>query len=330
MAFLPDGRHADHRAAGPAAGLRQRQAGAHAAGRRAQGPCQRPGRAARCLPASPTSPRTACSISPIRRRARAGRRDHGGAGRAGRRRPARRRPSIFEALPRRQGSLHSRLAHRLRPRRADVCHDAATATRCSGRRISRDLRRQDRAAQGRRLGAAGQSLRRPGRTRGRRSSPGAIAIRRAWRCIPRPAGSGRSSTGRSGGDELNILKAGANYGWPRATHGIDYDGSDHHQHKPLPGMEDPLRTWVPSISPCGLCFYTGDNVPGLEGLAVHRRAVGLRAVPDRARRRALSSSEERLIEGRLPYIRDVRQGPDGLLYLVTHSDDGGLFRLEPA
>ena len=135
--------------------------------------------------------------------------------------------------------------------------------------------------------------------------------------------------GPRGGDELNLLKAGANYGWPLATHGIDYNGSIISEHKSLPGMEDPVRAWVPSISPCGLCFYTGDKFPDWKG-SVFTGALSAYALfrieldGDRYR------SEERLIDGRLPYIRDVRQGPDGLLYLVTHSDQGGLFRLEPA
>jgi glucose/arabinose dehydrogenase len=135
--------------------------------------------------------------------------------------------------------------------------------------------------------------------------------------------------GPRGGDELNLLKAGANYGWPLATHGIDYDGSTISPHKSLPGMEDPLRVWTPSISPCGLCFYSGSAFPawkgslftgGLSAFALFRLELAGEKVVN----------EERLIEGRLPYIRDVRQGPDGLLYLVTHSDDGGLFRLDPA
>jgi aldose sugar dehydrogenase len=135
--------------------------------------------------------------------------------------------------------------------------------------------------------------------------------------------------GPRGGDELNILKPGANYGWPLATHGIDYNGAIISPNRSLPGMEDPLRVWTPSISPCGLCFYTGDAFPGWKGslftgglsaYALFRLELdGERVV-----------GEERLIEGRLPYIRDVRQGPDGLIYLVTHSDDGGLFRLDPA
>ncbi len=135
--------------------------------------------------------------------------------------------------------------------------------------------------------------------------------------------------GPRGGDELNLLKAGANYGWPLATHGIDYSGAIISPNKSLPGMEDPVRVWVPSISPCGLCFYTGDRFPGWKGSlftgALSNNAL-FRIELDGERWK----SEERLIVDRLPYIRDVRQGPDGFLYLVTHSDDGGLFRLEPA
>ena len=135
--------------------------------------------------------------------------------------------------------------------------------------------------------------------------------------------------GPRGGDELNLLKPGANYGWPLATHGIDYNGSIISPNKSLPGMEDPLRVWTPSISPCGLCFYTGTAFPGWKGslFTGGLSAYALFRIELDGERYV---DEERLIEGRLPYIRDVRQGPDGLLYLVTHSDDGGLFRLEPA
>ena len=135
--------------------------------------------------------------------------------------------------------------------------------------------------------------------------------------------------GPRGGDELNLLKAGANYGWPRATHGIDYSGSTISPNKSLPGMEDPVRVWVPSISPSGLAFYTGDRFPGWKG------SVFTGALSDNALIRIELDGdrylgEERLLVDLLPYIRDVRQGPDGLLYLVTHTDSGGLYRLEPA
>jgi len=135
--------------------------------------------------------------------------------------------------------------------------------------------------------------------------------------------------GPKGGDELNILKAGANYGWPRVTYGANYDGSKITDNRHLPGMEDALRTWVPSISPCGLTFYTGDKFPAWQG-SLFTGALSANALFRIDVNGERYVNEERLIEGRLPYIRDVRQGPDGLLYLVTHSDDGGLFRLEPA
>jgi len=135
--------------------------------------------------------------------------------------------------------------------------------------------------------------------------------------------------GPRGGDELNILKPGANYGWPLATHGIDYDGSIISPNKSLPGMEDPLRVWTPSISPCGLAFYTADAFPGWKG-SLFTGGLSAYALFRLETDGEKIVNEERLIEGRLPYIRDVRQGPDGLLYLVTHSDDGGLFRLDPA
>ncbi len=135
--------------------------------------------------------------------------------------------------------------------------------------------------------------------------------------------------GPRGGDELNLLSAGANYGWPLATHGIDYNGAKISDHKSLPGMTDPVRFWVPSISPCGLVFYTGDKFPGWKGSlftgALSNHAL-FRIELDGDR----YLGEERLLIDRLPFIRDVRQGPDGLLYLVTYSDDGGLYRLEPA
>lgn len=135
--------------------------------------------------------------------------------------------------------------------------------------------------------------------------------------------------GPKGGDELNVLKAGANYGWPLATHGVNYDGSIISTHTRLPGMEDPLRFWTPSISPCGLCFYTADKFPGWKG-SLFTGALSSNALYRIEVDGEKYRGEELLLEGRLPYIRDVRQGPDGLLYLVTQSDDGGLYRLDPA
>ncbi|HEX2888492.1 PQQ-dependent sugar dehydrogenase [Vineibacter terrae] len=134
--------------------------------------------------------------------------------------------------------------------------------------------------------------------------------------------------GPRGGDELNLLKTGANYGWPLATQGIDYSGAKISDHKSLPGMEDPVRAWVPSISPCGLVIYNGSAFPawrgsffigGLSASALFRVEIdGERYV-----------SEERLLADMFD-IRDVRQGPDGMLYLISRSDNGALYRVEPA
>lgn len=135
--------------------------------------------------------------------------------------------------------------------------------------------------------------------------------------------------GPRGGDELNLLKAGANYGWPLATHGIDYSGSTISPNKSLPGMEDPVRVWVPSISPSGLAFYTGDRFPGWKG-SVFTGALSNNALFRIELDGDRYVGEERLLVDLLPYIRDVRQGPDGLIYIVTHTDSGGLYRLEPA
>jgi glucose/arabinose dehydrogenase len=134
--------------------------------------------------------------------------------------------------------------------------------------------------------------------------------------------------GPRGGDELNLLKSGANYGWPLATHGIDYGGGKISDNKSLPGMEDPARVWVPSISPCGLAIYSGNAFPGWRGSfftgALSADALFRIEVDDER-----YVTEERLVAGAVPHIRDVRQGPDGLIYLLTRTD-GGLHRLEPA
>ncbi len=135
--------------------------------------------------------------------------------------------------------------------------------------------------------------------------------------------------GPKGGDEINVLKAGANYGWPLATHGIDYNGAIISPNKSLPGMEDAVRVWVPSISPCGLSFYNGDKFPDWKG-SLFTGALSSDALYRIELEGEVHRGEERLLVGRLPYIRDVRQGPDGLLYVITQSEDGGLYRLEPA
>ena len=131
------------------------------------------------------------------------------------------------------------------------------------------------------------------------------------------------------GEALRIAMAEGEYLRPRATHGIDYNGSIISPDKSLPGMEDPVRFWVPSISPSGLCFYTGDKFPAWQG-SVFMGALSNYALFRVELEGERYRTEERLLVDRLPYIRDVRQGPDGFLYLATHTDNGGLFRIEPA
>lgn len=135
--------------------------------------------------------------------------------------------------------------------------------------------------------------------------------------------------GPRGGDEVNILRAGANYGWPRITYGINYSGTVISEHTALPGMEQPVVYWDPSIAPSGMAFYTGERFANWHGnLFVgalahqHLRRLVLDGDKVVAQEAMLGELRER--------IRDVRQGPDGLLYLLTDDYDGRLIRLEPA
>jgi glucose/arabinose dehydrogenase len=141
--------------------------------------------------------------------------------------------------------------------------------------------------------------------------------------------------GPSGGDELNVLRAGRNYGWPLVSFGRDYWGPKISRHPFRPGMEDPAVVWLPSIGVTGMTFYTGDRFPRW------RRNVfvaGLRegGVPRTGQIQRLVFNEawqelrrEPMLMDLGQRIRDVRQGPDGLLYVLTAEDDGALLRIEP-
>ena len=134
--------------------------------------------------------------------------------------------------------------------------------------------------------------------------------------------------GAQGGDELNIPRAGLNYGWPVITLGVDYDGSKIGEGRAKPGMEQPIYSWTPSIAPSGMAFYTANAFPNWRGnLFVGSLKFGLLV------RLELSgetvTSEERLFEAIGERIRDVRVGPDGRLYLLTDSSNGRLLRLDP-
>ncbi len=134
--------------------------------------------------------------------------------------------------------------------------------------------------------------------------------------------------GPKGGDEVNLLVAGTNYGWPVITYGSSYSGAQIGEGTAKEGMAQPVRHWgVPSISPSGMAFYTGDDFPSWRGNmflgALSGKAL-IRLVLDGAK----IVHEERLLEDLGERIRDVRQGPDGHLYLLTDSSKGALLRLD--
>ncbi len=134
--------------------------------------------------------------------------------------------------------------------------------------------------------------------------------------------------GPKGGDELNKLKMGNNYGWPAITLGVDYSGAHVSPFRELPGMEQPEWSWVPSIGPSGLAWYGGDAFPQWQGDLF----VGALVNKD-VRRLDLEDGkvvgEEKLFGEIGERIRDIRSGPDGYLYLLTDSTDGKLIRVKP-
>ena len=135
--------------------------------------------------------------------------------------------------------------------------------------------------------------------------------------------------GPQGGDEINIIRAGVNYGWPVITYGRNYGtGTKIGEDTAKPGMAQPLLYWTPSIAPSGMAFYTGERFPGWRGNLFVGALAGQMLV-----RLQLDGErivhQERLLEGALGRIRDVRQGPDGLLYLLIDSAQGRIVRLEP-
>jgi len=134
--------------------------------------------------------------------------------------------------------------------------------------------------------------------------------------------------GPRGGDELNLLQAGRNYGWPVITHGINYNGRPISDITAKEGMEQPVHYWVPSIATSGLAFYTGDRFPGWKGNVLVGALAGThlaRLTMDGSR----VTGEEKLLVDLKQRIRDVRNGPDGYIYVLTDAPKGALLRLEP-
>lgn len=134
--------------------------------------------------------------------------------------------------------------------------------------------------------------------------------------------------GPQGGDELNILKAGVNYGWPAITYGVDYGGAVISKDSARPGMEQPVIHWTPSIAPSGMAFYTGDKFPEWKG------NIFVGALKYRQLRRLVLNGDAVVEQHTLlaefdERIRDVRSGPDGYIYVLTDDSEGVVARLEP-
>ncbi len=133
--------------------------------------------------------------------------------------------------------------------------------------------------------------------------------------------------GSRGGDEVNLIVKGENFGWPLATHSNEYSGPPVSKNKSLPGMLDPKFLWTPSVAPSGLTVYNGNRFPAwkgnlfsgaLAGTAIHRLEVNA----------AGTVTKEQILE--MPMrIRDVRSGPDGFLYVLSDEGDGQLIRFSP-
>jgi glucose/arabinose dehydrogenase len=136
--------------------------------------------------------------------------------------------------------------------------------------------------------------------------------------------------GPQGGDEVNVMRSGLNYGWPIITYGVNYGlGTKIGEGQAKPGMVQPVHVWVPSIAPSGMAFVSGQQFPQWQGNLLVGALRGQMLV-----RLSLDGEkvlgEERLLQGRGGRIRDVRMGPDGLVYLLTDEAQGSLLRLEPA
>ena len=142
--------------------------------------------------------------------------------------------------------------------------------------------------------------------------------------------------GPNGGDEINIIVAGRNYGWPVVSFGRDYAGPRVSEHPTQQGMESPLVAWIPSIAVAGMAVYTGNRFPAWKG-NVFVGAMREGEIPGTGHLQRIVFNEkteemrrESMLRELRQRIREVRQGPDELLYLLTDEENGALLRIEPA
>ena len=146
----------------------------------------------------------------------------------------------------------------------------------------------------------------------------------------------QNENGPNGGDEINILKPGANYGWPVVSYGRTYQGPWQSERPGHAGFEPPVVYWVPAIAVSGLTFYTGDKFPKWKG-DVFVGSLRTGEIPGTGHLERILFNEkmeelrrESLLTDLHQRIRDVRQGPDGLLYVLTDEKEGAVLKIEPA
>ena len=133
--------------------------------------------------------------------------------------------------------------------------------------------------------------------------------------------------GPMGGDEINIIEKAQNYGWPRVSYGVNYDGTPVGSGKAtMEGVTDPIWHWTPSIAPSGIAFYTGDLIPGWKGSLLNG-ALKFELLSRLELKGDKVLKEERLLQSMRERIRDVRQGPDGAVYLLTDNASGRILRI---
>jgi glucose/arabinose dehydrogenase len=146
----------------------------------------------------------------------------------------------------------------------------------------------------------------------------------------------QNENGPNGGDEINILKPGLNYGWPTVSYGRTYAGPWQNERPGHAGFEPPIVYWVPAIAVSGMAFYTGDRFPKWKG-DVFVGSLRTGEIPGTGHLERILFNEkmeelrrESLLVELRQRIRDVKQGPDGLLYLTTDMEEGAVLRIEPA